>query len=333
MCDENEIKEAYEKALKLVKQCNEIVLEGFRSASKQVEVKGKHWDLVTKYDQRVEDTLIAGLRNEFPHHKFCAEESAFASGDKLTLGPEPTWIIDPIDGTVNFVRGVPFTCISVALVVGHEIQIGIIANPTANELFTAIKGQGSFLNGTRIKTRDIKELKDALVGHEFSIGSYKPIRAALFERGQRFIAECSYPGGVAPSAPLLDAADVAAYAVVLLVAYHDVVVHWAHDPVLPAVLVVVHSCAKGVEVAEDREDWPVGHRVVLEVPASPCAVLEVVPTVVVHDVQGLACAAGPDFDRDVAEVPAGTDCAVTVMVQGFGKVLVAVASGCFVALD
>uniref|UniRef100_A0A1S4H441 Inositol-1-monophosphatase n=2 Tax=Anopheles gambiae TaxID=7165 RepID=A0A1S4H441_ANOGA len=190
MCDENEIKAAFETALELVKQCNEIVLEGFRSASKQVEVKGKHWDLVTVYDQRVEDILIAGLRQQFPHHKFCAEESAFASGAKLILGPEPTWIIDPIDGTVNFVRGVPFTCISVALAVNHGLQIAIIANPTANELFTAIKGQGSFLNGSRIHTRNTKELKDALVGHEFSIGSYKPIRAALFERGQRFIAEC-----------------------------------------------------------------------------------------------------------------------------------------------
>ncbi|XP_049295044.1 uncharacterized protein LOC125769975 [Anopheles funestus] len=190
MCDEKEIKEAFDVALELVKQCNEIVLEGFRSASKRVEVKGKHWDLVTEYDQRVENVLIAGLRQHFPHHKFCAEESSFASGDKLMLGPEPTWIIDPIDGTVNFVRGVPFTCISVALAINGEIQIGIIANPTTNELYTAIKGQGSFLNGSRITTRATKELKEALVGHEFSIGSYQPIRAALFERGQRFITEC-----------------------------------------------------------------------------------------------------------------------------------------------
>uniref|UniRef100_A0A182JX70 Inositol-1-monophosphatase n=1 Tax=Anopheles christyi TaxID=43041 RepID=A0A182JX70_9DIPT len=190
MSDENEIKAAFETAVKLVKQCNEIVLDGFRSASKQVEVKGKHWDLVTVYDKRVEDVLIAGLRKQFPHHKFCAEESAFASGETLILTPEPTWIIDPIDGTVNYVRGVPFICISVALAFNREIQIAIIANPTSNELFTAIKGKGSFLNGSRIKTRNTKELKDALVGHEFSIGSYEPIRSALFERGQKFIAEC-----------------------------------------------------------------------------------------------------------------------------------------------
>uniref|UniRef100_A0A182NDH3 Inositol-1-monophosphatase n=1 Tax=Anopheles dirus TaxID=7168 RepID=A0A182NDH3_9DIPT len=190
MCDENEIQAAYDTAVGVVKQCNVLVQEGFRTATKRVEVKGKHWDLVTEYDQRVEDVLIAGLRERFPHHKFCAEESAFAQGAKLELGPEPTWIIDPIDGTVNFVRSIPFTCISVALAVEGELRIAIIANPSSNDLYTAIKGRGSFLNGERIKTRPTSELKEALVGHEFSIGSYKPIRAALFERGQRFIDEC-----------------------------------------------------------------------------------------------------------------------------------------------
>ncbi|XP_058066902.1 uncharacterized protein LOC131216430 [Anopheles bellator] len=187
MCDDSEIKEAYELAVKLVKECNEIVLEGYRTASKRVEVKGKHWDLVTEYDRRVEDVLIAGIRARFPHHKFCAEESS--AGTTLGAG-EPTWIIDPIDGTVNFVRGIQFTCISVALVVAGELQIGIISNPAGDELYTAIKGQGAFRNGTRIRTRRSEQLKDALVGHEFSIGSYEPIRNALFERGKRFIVEC-----------------------------------------------------------------------------------------------------------------------------------------------
>ncbi|XP_049540206.1 uncharacterized protein LOC125954169 [Anopheles darlingi] len=192
MCDDSEIKRAFEVVLELVKQCNDIVLEGYRSASKRVEVKGKHWDLVTEYDQRVEDVLIAGIRAQFPHHKFCAEELASATGEQVTVGDAgaPTWIIDPIDGTVNFVRGIQFTCISVALVVDGELKIGIISNPAGNELYTAVKGQGAFRNGVRIKTRNSEQLKDALIGHEFSIGSYEPIRWALFERGKRFIAEC-----------------------------------------------------------------------------------------------------------------------------------------------
>uniref|UniRef100_A0A182IXE8 Inositol-1-monophosphatase n=1 Tax=Anopheles atroparvus TaxID=41427 RepID=A0A182IXE8_ANOAO len=190
MSNDGELKEAFDLAVELVKQCNEIVLEGYRTASKRVDVKGKHWDLVTEYDQRVEEVLIAGIRARFPHHKFCAEESAAASGEKLVLGSAPTWIIDPIDGTVNFVRGIQFTCISVALAVNGELKIGIISSPSSNELYTAIKGQGAFLNGTPIRTRTTEKLRDALIGHEFSIGSYQPIRAALFERGQRFIEEC-----------------------------------------------------------------------------------------------------------------------------------------------
>uniref|UniRef100_A0A2M4BUZ7 Inositol-1-monophosphatase n=1 Tax=Anopheles marajoara TaxID=58244 RepID=A0A2M4BUZ7_9DIPT len=216
MCDDGEIKKAFEVVLELVKQCNDIVLEGYRTASKRVEVKGKHWDLVTEYDQRVEDVLIAGIRAHFPHHKFCAEELASATGEQVTVGEAgaPTWIIDPIDGTVNFVRGIQFTCISVALAVDGELKIGIISNPAGNELYTAVKGQGAFRNGVRIKTRNSEQvrrsirqrymvrngvriktrnseqLKDALIGHEFSIGSYEPIREALFERGKRFIIEC-----------------------------------------------------------------------------------------------------------------------------------------------
>uniref|UniRef100_A0A2M4BW25 Inositol-1-monophosphatase n=1 Tax=Anopheles marajoara TaxID=58244 RepID=A0A2M4BW25_9DIPT len=192
MCDDGEIKKAFEVVLELVKQCNDIVLEGYRTASKRVEVKGKHWDLVTEYDQRVEDVLIVGIRAHFPHHKFCAEELASATGEQVTVGEAgaPTWIIDPIDGTVNFVRGIQFTCISVALAVDGELKIGIISNPAGNELYTAVKGQGAFRNGVRIKTRNSEQLKDALIGHEFSIGSYEPIREALFERGKRFIIEC-----------------------------------------------------------------------------------------------------------------------------------------------
>lgn len=83
------------------------------------------------------------------HGRFIGEEST-ASGQKIELTDAPTWIIDPIDGTMNFVHGLPHTCISVALLIDKVAEIGIVYNPILEQLFTARKGQGAFLNGAPI---------------------------------------------------------------------------------------------------------------------------------------------------------------------------------------
>lgn len=79
-------------------------------------------------------------------NRFIAEESAAEN----ILTNEPTWIIDPIDGTTNFIQGFPFCCISIALAVKNELVIGIVYNPILNQLFTAQKGKGAYLNQEKI---------------------------------------------------------------------------------------------------------------------------------------------------------------------------------------
>uniref|UniRef100_A0A182TRY5 Uncharacterized protein n=1 Tax=Anopheles melas TaxID=34690 RepID=A0A182TRY5_9DIPT len=133
-----------------------------------------------------------------------------------------------------------------------------------------------------------------------------------------------------PGAPLQDGVDVAACVAVPMEAC-DAVVRPAHARGLPVAPVVVHSYGKGAGVAAVREDWVAGHHGASEALASTCVAQAGVLLGAVHDGQGLACEAAPDFDQDVAEVPAGKDCAVKVMVQGFAKVLVAEALGCSVA--
>lgn len=88
--------------------------------------------------------LILKLQN-----RFIGEEST-ASGQKVQLTDAPTWVIDPIDGTMNFVHGLPHTCISIALLVNKTTEIGIVYNPILEQLFTARKGQGAFYNGAPI---------------------------------------------------------------------------------------------------------------------------------------------------------------------------------------
>lgn len=99
-------------------------------------------------------------------HSFIGEEST-SEGAKCELTDSPTWIIDPVDGTLNFVHSFPHSCISIALLVKKEAEIAIIYNPVLKQLFTARRGQGAFYNGDKMHVSDQKDLSQALVMAEF----------------------------------------------------------------------------------------------------------------------------------------------------------------------
>ncbi|XP_042220416.1 inositol monophosphatase 1-like isoform X2 [Homarus americanus] len=151
-------------ALKLVKEAGELVRDAIKK-KKNVETKSSVVDLVTESDKAVEKLLITGLSGVFPDHKFIGEESV-AAGEKCVLTDEPTWIIDPIDGTMNFVHSFPYTCISVALWVNKDAEVGIVYNPVLEQMFTAVKGQGAFLNDEKISASGQTDLGQALVFSE-----------------------------------------------------------------------------------------------------------------------------------------------------------------------
>ncbi|KAH0947952.1 hypothetical protein HN011_003597 [Eciton burchellii] len=156
-----DINECNIQVLRLVKQAGSIVREKIYQR-KDVLTKSCDVDLVTEWDQKVERLLIDGISSRYPDHRFIGEETT-ASGQKTELTNAPTWIIDPIDGTMNFVHGLPFTCISIALLVNKITEIGIVYNPIMEQLFTARKGQGAFLNAVPIHVSSEKELRKALV--------------------------------------------------------------------------------------------------------------------------------------------------------------------------
>ncbi|KAI7729910.1 hypothetical protein M8C21_010855 [Ambrosia artemisiifolia] len=107
-------------------------------------------DLVTETDKACEDLIFDHLKQHFPGHKFIGEETTAAHGVSQ-LTDEPTWIVDPLDGTTNFVHGFPFVCVSIGLTIKKVPVVGVVYNPIMNELFTAIDGKGAFLNGNPIK--------------------------------------------------------------------------------------------------------------------------------------------------------------------------------------
>lgn len=87
--------------------------------------------------------------------RFIGEETT-ASGVKAELTDKPTWIIDPVDGTLNFVHGYPNVCVSIGLAINKEVVLGIISAPVLNSVFSAIKGRGAFLNGNPIHVSECK---------------------------------------------------------------------------------------------------------------------------------------------------------------------------------
>lgn len=133
---------------------------------KEFVCKSGDIDLVTETDQEVEKLLVKGLSSRFPSHMFIGEEDS-ADGVKVKLTNNPTWIIDPVDGTMNFVHGFPHSCVSIALLVDKVPEIGIVYNPMFNQRFTARRGQGSYYNGKKLEVSGQKDLSKALIISEY----------------------------------------------------------------------------------------------------------------------------------------------------------------------
>ncbi|CAL9015029.1 unnamed protein product [Prunus brigantina] len=150
-------------AVDAAKKAGEIIRKGFYE-TKHVEHKGQV-DLVTETDKACEDLIFNHLKNLYPTHKFIGEETTAACG-VTELTDDPTWIVDPLDGTTNFVHGFPFVCVSIGLTIGKIPTVGVVYNPIIDELFTGVRGGGAFLNGKPIKVSSQTELVKSLLATE-----------------------------------------------------------------------------------------------------------------------------------------------------------------------
>jgi myo-inositol-1(or 4)-monophosphatase len=119
-------------------------------------------DPVTDVDRRSEAAVAQTIRAHFPHHRLLAEEGA-AGGDD----PHWRWIVDPLDGTINYAHGLPFSCVSIAAEYDGEVVAGVVYNPLAEEHFTAERGHGATLNGQPIHVSRTDELRRAVLTSAF----------------------------------------------------------------------------------------------------------------------------------------------------------------------
>jgi myo-inositol-1(or 4)-monophosphatase len=121
-------------------------------------------DFVTEVDQAAEAVIIETLLQAYPGHGILAEESGDQHGARDS---EFVWIIDPLDGTTNFIHGLPTYCVSIALAVRGKVEQAVVYDPTRNDLFTATKGRGAFLNDRRLRVSKRTQLKESLVSTGF----------------------------------------------------------------------------------------------------------------------------------------------------------------------
>jgi len=158
-------------------------------------------DLVSEVDRAAEEAIIETLRTAYPEHAILAEESG-AAGDS-----EYVWIIDPLDGTTNFLHGFPVYCVSIALAHKGVVQHGVVYDPTRNDLFTASRGGGAFLNERRIRVARRDRLIDCLLATGFPFRMFEHVDAyvAMMKDFMQKTAGIRRPGAAA-----LDLANVAA---------------------------------------------------------------------------------------------------------------------------
>jgi myo-inositol-1(or 4)-monophosphatase len=170
----------------------------------KVTEKG-HNDFVTEIDKAAELAIIDVLKNAYPDHAILAEESGASAN--LHDETENVWIIDPIDGTTNFIHGFPQYCVSIALQQRGQVTQAVVYDPTRNDLFTATKGAGAYLNEKRIRVSRRDKIADALIGTGFPCRD----KDALDEYMNMFRVMTEKCAGLRrPGAAALDLAYVAA---------------------------------------------------------------------------------------------------------------------------
>ena len=190
-------------AIRAARSAGKIIMQGTEQLDKvETQQKGVN-GLVTSIDIAAEEAIIAVVRKSYPDHGFICEESGVQGNAKS----EYQWIVDPLDGTTNYIKGIPHFCVSIALKVNGKTEQAVVFDPIRDELFSATRGQGSQFNTYRTRATKAKDLKGTVIGVAFPFNSpsYKATYLSIFNEVYDDIASIRQSGS-----PALDLAYVAA---------------------------------------------------------------------------------------------------------------------------
>jgi myo-inositol-1(or 4)-monophosphatase len=151
----------FDVAMAAAKEAGAVLLAE-HSRPQKISYKGDV-DLVTETDKKSEQLIVGRLRREFPDHRIVAEEG----GTGAAAASRYEWHVDPLDGTTNFAHGYPCFAVSIGLLEDGKPLLGIVFNPVADEMFSAVRGEGAFLNGAAIHVSKIERMETSLVATGF----------------------------------------------------------------------------------------------------------------------------------------------------------------------
>ena len=140
------------------------------------ESKGRRRELVTAADRAAERVIVSGLMASYPGHAMLAEEGVLTAAGQRSTDSDYTWIVDPLDGTTNFVHGLPFFAVAVALAYRDEPIVGVVHAPALGDTYVAARGLGATRNGAELRVSPTSELADALIVTGFSYNRDEPGR-------------------------------------------------------------------------------------------------------------------------------------------------------------
>ncbi|KAM9308590.1 inositol monophosphatase 1 [Gastrophryne carolinensis] len=153
--------ECFEFAVEVARKAGVVVCSALKEEV-SVMIKSSPADLVTATDQKVEEMIISSVKEKYPSHSFIGEESV-AAGQGSTLTDNPTWIIDPIDGTTNFVHRFPFVAVSIGFSVNQQVEFGVVYSCVEDKMYTARKGKGAFCNGQKLQVSGQKDITKSMI--------------------------------------------------------------------------------------------------------------------------------------------------------------------------
>lgn len=188
-------------AIRAARSAGNIIVRSLQHVEHlEVTTKGRN-DFVSDVDRLAEQEIINIIHKAYPEHAIMAEESGQQGED------DTVWVIDPLDGTTNFLHGFPHYCVSIAIMVRGKIEHGVIYDPLRDELFTASRGAGAKLNDRRLRVTKAKDLKNTLIatGFPFKYPQYTQAYLATFNAVFTQVADIRRAGSAA-----LDLAYVAA---------------------------------------------------------------------------------------------------------------------------
>ncbi len=145
-------------AVRAARSAGNVITRGFENRDDlEIQSKGAQ-DFVTKIDKEAEATIINKIKQSYPDHSFIGEEGGVETNDT-----DFTWVIDPLDGTSNFIAGIPHFAVSIALVYKGRLDQAVVFDPIRGEVFTASKGAGAQLNGYRLRCSKAKDLSNTIL--------------------------------------------------------------------------------------------------------------------------------------------------------------------------